>query len=459
MTTMPSVEIRLEEIRHYGLDLDQYFGLWAVEDARFQMMLQHVADIDLAAHCRASAGEPQAAARQKQITVESGSIALIEIRGTMTKRGSSFSDAGSTVRIRQAVRAAAVDPDIGGILLRIDSPGGTVAGTADLAREVHQAAQQKPVYAFADDLTASAAYWVASQAEKIYANQRTAFVGSIGTYFALYDYSGQAEQKGIRAVMMKAGKFKGAGFPGTEITAEQQEHWQELVEKVQSEFSAAIVAGRKLSAARVAELADGRVHTAADAQALGLIDGIQSLETTIAELQSRIGDNRKRSPSSHSGAKPMSDTTTEKQAATLEDLEICCSGADNEFLIAQLKKKATLDQAQTAWMEEQQQRLDAKQAEVDKLKAEKKKKPGVEPLSDGSGNGNGGRKITSDDGDPVAAFNAAVVEKVKGGMPRRRAVQAVSRDDRDLHQAYLAATNPGRRKIQDLIEDRFAMES
>ncbi len=461
MATMPRLEITLEEIRHYGLDLDQYFGLWAVEDVRFRMMLQHVAALDLARHCEASErGEQiQAAARQKRVGDESGAIALIEIQGTMTKRGSSFSDAGSTVRIRQAVRAAARDPDVGGILLRIDSPGGTVAGTADLAREVHQAAKQKPVFAFADDLTASAAYWVASQAEKVYANQRTAFIGSIGTYFALYDYSVLAEKEGIRAVMMKAGKFKGAGFPGTEITPEQQEYWQGLVDKVQVEFSAAISAGRKLSAARVAELADGRVHTAADAQALGLIDGIQSLETTIAELQSRIGENQNRSRTSHTGAKPMTDTATDKpdrQAATLEDMKIRCPGADNDFLIGQLEKKATEDQAQSAWMDEQQKRLDAKQAEVDQLKASGKK-PGVDPLSDG--NGTGGRQAGSDDGDPVAEFGAKVAEKVRGGMPRRRAVQAVCRENRELHQAYLAATNSGRRKVQELIEDRFAMET
>src|SRR5690606_16023962 len=132
----------------FGLDLDQYCGLWAVDESRFAMQLQAVRSMDLAAHIAANAGRDVSAI---QTSSKPGAITLIDIVGTLTKRGSSLSRSGGMIGLRRAVRDAANDPDVGAILLRIDSPGGTVAGTADLGDEIFAARQKKPVYAFVED--------------------------------------------------------------------------------------------------------------------------------------------------------------------------------------------------------------------------------------------------------------------------------------------------------------------
>src|SRR5690606_31819803 len=129
--------------------------------------------------------------------------------GAMTKQGSSFGGA-STVRTRRAIRSAAADKSVSAIMLLIDSPGGSVSGTSDLADDVANAKKKKPVYAYIEDTCCSAAYWVASQCSAIYANP-TAIVGSIGTYMVVADYSRMAENAGVKVHCISTGKYKGAG--------------------------------------------------------------------------------------------------------------------------------------------------------------------------------------------------------------------------------------------------------
>jgi len=115
-------------------------------------------------------------------------IAVIPLAGPLMKIDSKFGST-NTVRVRRALRAALADPDVRGILLHIDdSPGGTMAGTADLAAAVAAANLEKPVWAQIDDMGASAAYWVAAQARRIVANA-TAELGSIGVVAVLEDSS------------------------------------------------------------------------------------------------------------------------------------------------------------------------------------------------------------------------------------------------------------------------------
>jgi len=442
-------EINLTPALSLGLDLDQYFGLWAVDDSRFLAMFDRVSKMNLAAHIEIHAKDVAAVVAgpsPKPLAVDDVGIQVIDINGTMTKRGSSLSEAASTVLMRQAIRQAAADPNVDAILLRIDSPGGTVAGTADLAAEVKRASEQKPVHAFAEDLAASAAYWVASKASKIYANSATAMIGSIGTFIGLYDYSVQAEKEGVRAIVIKAGKLKGAGFAGTEITDEQQAMWQRVVDQVQAEFVAGVATGRNVSVETVEGWADGRIHAANDAAKLGMIDGIQSFEETLAGLAQLVaGGTRNRREE-----KTMTqDKDTGVQAGTLRELKAACPGADNDFLCEQLDAEATVTIAQKAWtvaqnvrLESQQKQIDELKAEADKIKADTEaaaKKPGVEALGSGSET-----KAGSDVSDPIAAFNEAVAEQVKAGKAKAEAVRAVVKADPDLHAAYLEAVQTTR---------------
>lgn len=267
----------LLEVPHY----EQYFGMWAMLEDRMHGLASLAAGPELIAHVRAAAGETRT--RDGVSYRVSDGIAVITISGPMMKFASSLEPGTSTVFTRQAIRAAARDEDVRAILLVIDSPGGTVAGTEDLAGEVWQARQRKPCYAFVEDLGASAAYWVASQAAKVYAANRTTLVGSIGTYGVIADFSGYAAQNGIKVHVVRAGAFKGSGEPGTEVTPEQLAEWQRLVDGLNAQFLAGVARGRKMSAEKVAELADGRVHQGPDAEQMGLIDGVKSYEEVLQE--------------------------------------------------------------------------------------------------------------------------------------------------------------------------------
>lgn len=214
--------------------------------------------------------------------IDSNGIATIPLVGPLMKGDSKFGGT-STVRARRAIRMATQDSDVRGIMLHIDSPGGTVAGTAEFAADVKLADDQKPVHAFIDDLGASAAFWVASQARRISATE-TAEVGSIGVLSVVADSSGKAEAEGIKVHVIATGPFKGAFVDGAEVTAQHLEYLQSRVDAINGHFLRAISKGRKMAMAQVRTAADGRVFSAADARDLGLIDAVHRMDRAMADL-------------------------------------------------------------------------------------------------------------------------------------------------------------------------------
>lgn len=264
--------------------LSDYFGVWCYESERFLAQWELIRRTDLVRHM--ALPQPPKAPGAETVSGKNGkSIAIVPISGTLMKSASSFGGT-STVQMRRDIRTAANDPNVSGILLAIDSPGGTTAGTADLANEVKAARKAKPVWAQVNDLCASAAYWVASQADQVFANDRTALVGSIGTFLTVYDYSKAAEAEGVKVLHFATGPLKGAGTQGTAVTAEQQAYFQQIVDDGQAAFDAAVRAGRGMSAADLAAVRTGGVFGAAEAQRLKLIDGIRSMDRTLEALAS-----------------------------------------------------------------------------------------------------------------------------------------------------------------------------
>lgn len=263
--------------------LSDYAGFWLCEPLYSQKLWQIVGGIDLAAHVKGGEPEPMKSLVEKVPAPGGKSVSVIRLTGLLMKSASSFGGT-STVQARREIRAAAADPDVSGILLAIDSPGGTVAGTDDLARDVKAAGRTKPVWAHAEDLLASAAYWVASQAQRITANSPTALVGSIGTLQVINDLSAAAEKEGIRTMVFSTGPLKGLGTPGSKVTEEQASHVQSLVNSIQEQFDSAVQKGRGLGAKELAAVRHGGVMTATQALDAKLIDGIQPLQKTLAEL-------------------------------------------------------------------------------------------------------------------------------------------------------------------------------
>lgn len=209
-------------------------------------------------------------------------VAQIRIDGPTAKSFGKFGEM-SSVFVRKAIRAASVDQAVASILLVIDSPGGYVAGTDDLARDVAAANEVKPVVAFIEDLGASAAYWVASQAGKVYANP-TAQVGSIGVFAVVEDFSKAAEVAGVTVHVLSTGPLKGAGAEGSPVTDEMLAAWQTEIDDTMAHFAAAVRKGRKMSPSAFAEVSTGGTWIASKAKDLGLIDGVRTLDAVVAGM-------------------------------------------------------------------------------------------------------------------------------------------------------------------------------
>jgi signal peptide peptidase SppA len=258
----------------------QHFGPWMIEEQWFTQAVSAInAGTFVARVPSADEGE------QQPYEVHDG-IAVIQIAGQMTKGGSSYGGA-STINLRRDIRQAAADDAVDGILLHIDSPGGTVAGTADLAKAVRMARKAKPVRAHIDDLGASAAYWIASQTEHITANE-TALVGSIGTVAVVGDSSQMADKAGIKVHVISTGKHKGAFAPGSEVTEEQLAELQTEVNDLNEHFLAAVSKGRQMERTKLEAIADGRVFIASKAKAKGLIDAVATFDAAITSFHKEI---------------------------------------------------------------------------------------------------------------------------------------------------------------------------
>jgi len=166
------------------------------------------------------------------------------------------------------------------IFLDIDSPGGSVNGTPELAQAVAEASKAKYVYAFSAGQMCSAAYWVASQADAIYAIS-SARIGSIGVILPVVDSSAAFEQAWLKVEVFAAGKFKSAGTPGTSLTDEQRSWLQSEVEETAADFHAAVLAcGRKIPD----DAMEGQTFSARNAMRFNLA----GMVTSRAEAMSRL---------------------------------------------------------------------------------------------------------------------------------------------------------------------------
>ena len=225
----------------------------------------------------------------RQFALTASGAAIIPITGLMTK-GESFATlfgfGTNTLRTRAAVRAAAADDEVTGIMLFIDSPGGEVAGTDELGEEIRAANRIKPVFAFIEDLGASAALWVASQAGTVFSN-RMAEVGSIGVFTVIVDASEAAEREGLKVHVISTGDFKGSAL-GAPVSEEKIAEVQRIVDAINIEFKAAVKRGRGMSAKAVDAIADGRVFMAPRAEELGLTDGVRTLERALIDLDKAV---------------------------------------------------------------------------------------------------------------------------------------------------------------------------
>jgi len=170
--------------------------------------------------------------------------------------------------LSDAVDAFAANPEVEKVAFQISSPGGTVTGVEELANKIRGLG--KPTLAYTDSEMASAAYWLGSAADRVVSSP-SATVGSIGVYIAIPDYSAAAEMAGIKMVVIKSGKFKGAGIEGTSLDEGQMANLQESVDTIHGEFKDAVLMKRKMVKA---EAMEGQTFSGKQAAAQGLVTGL-----------------------------------------------------------------------------------------------------------------------------------------------------------------------------------------
>jgi len=276
--------------------------IWAMDPAMYeQWRHRHAEAVSVGQQFTAEAVE--AAARSARgddslpLQVRDG-VGVVPVQGPIMRAGGGLLAAllgiVGTDDMRRAVQAAAQRDDVREIVLRINSPGGSVEGLAELSDAVLNARQSKRVTAQVDGMAASAAYHVASQATRITAG-RMDMVGSIGVRLMVADTSRMAANEGVKMIPVDTGEFKSAGAPGTEVTERQQADFQRIVDQHFADFVGAVARGRGMTEPQVRELADGRMFIAStEAMPNGLVDAIQTFDETFAELREPAGSGAER---------------------------------------------------------------------------------------------------------------------------------------------------------------------
>jgi len=223
-------------------------------------------------------------AESELLAIEEG-IGVITIHGPLIRKPDIFSrilfGAIDHEEVANAIREAISREDVLAIFLDIDSPGGTVSGTPELAGVVADASKAKYVYAFTGGQMCSAAYWIASQCDAIYATP-SARVGSIGVILPVIDSSEAFRSEGLKVEVFAAGKFKSTGTPGVPLTDEQRQWLQSDVEEIFSDFQAAVLSrSRKIPE----EAMQGQTFSARKAQRFNLSGVVKDRGTALYRLR------------------------------------------------------------------------------------------------------------------------------------------------------------------------------
>lgn len=217
------------------------------------------------------------------------SIGVLPLYGTVVQRTSVADDVSgsgfmSLTKFVAQLRAMADEPSVKGIVLDIDSPGGSVYGTQEAANEIMALRGKKPVYAVANSLAASAAYWIASAASEFYITPGGE-AGSIGVFAAHRDMSAALEKEGIKTTLISAGKYKTEGNPFGPLSDEAQAAMQSRIDAYYGAFTRGVAKARGVDVAAVREgMGQGRVLGASDAVAAKMADGVMTFDEVLSKL-------------------------------------------------------------------------------------------------------------------------------------------------------------------------------
>lgn len=269
----------------------------------------------------AAAEEPAALVRRGGPSSRIGSVAVVGLQGIITPRGSWLSllfggSAGGLQGFRAAMAEAMGDEDVNAIVIDVHSPGGLIGLVPETAAELRgMAGGDKPIVAVANTLTASAAYWIAAQADEFVVTP-SGSVGSIGVYLVHEDWSGFNEAFGVDPTYISAGRFKVEGHPDAPLEDEARDAMQANVDDLYGLFVSDVAKGRGVTPKAVRDgYGEGRVLYAGRAVEAGLADRVASIDDVIGSLN---GKKRRRSSSARAGAVTSDPSATLRASDTPE---------------------------------------------------------------------------------------------------------------------------------------------
>ncbi len=330
-----------------------------IAETPWAMLPTHLAALVEIVERRAAAATLTADEIQERITAgpglkssyAEGDVAVLPIYGAVVPRANLFTDisgATSLQRFQAALRQAAADPTIAAILLDVNSPGGCVDLVPETAADIRAARGQKPVVAVCNTMAASAAYWLACQADEVVITP-SGSAGSIGVFLAHDDVSAAMEMEGVKTTLIAAGRYKVEGNCYEPLTDEARQTLEGLVRDFYGMFTADVAKGRGVTAADVrGGFGEGRLLYGKAAVAAGLADRVDTFDNALGGMLrgkyprkagARAEDIAIRpqsadavppeavdavttllSPDPDPGPPPAADTASTADAALLEDL-------------------------------------------------------------------------------------------------------------------------------------------
>jgi len=209
-------------------------------------------------------------------------IAVIPLSGTITMENSSpFSGSAITPElVRDYLAKAEQDKSVKAIILRIESPGGEIAPCQEILWEIERIDETKTIVVSMGRTAASGGYYISTKADRIVALPTT-MTGSIGVISQITNVEGLLEKLGIEIETFKGGEYKDMYRGLREMTQEEKEIMQEMIDLYYELFIEVVAEGRGLSTEEVRNLATGQMYTGIEAKELGLIDELGDLETAI----------------------------------------------------------------------------------------------------------------------------------------------------------------------------------
>jgi signal peptide peptidase SppA len=352
---------------------------WAMEPARLNGLFMQLSKLGVDNPLFCEFMQKIEIVTPKNILTKNNRTAIINISGILMKTVPAVFkwfgiEAMEYGEIRKMIGEAINDNDIDSIILNIDSPGGSVSGVIETAEAIAEASKIKNITAHIQDLGASGAYLLASQTGFISAGPN-AEVGAIGVFCVIADWSRMFENAGISVHVIKSGEHKGVGVTGAPITPEQIGAIQEVIDAMGSNFTAKVAAGRKITNQKAQELSSGKVWIASEALKLGLIDDVKNFVLPNSNWRPGISrrsdtnkEENKNGNSSQSKGDTMLDEKNEQKSeadntgqtavvadAKIEKVNISefkeAFGDDPAFVLEQLEKGNTIEQAKAEYCE------------------------------------------------------------------------------------------------------------